>query len=242
MNEAYQLLSNHWIQSDFHPCFHGKLPQSLQESLTGRDLELGAPHWPLLQIASTLLTDHHLCSPQDNVYNINLSRFKIRDLDSGTVLLDIKKTCPTGLFSISLPGTQRDRSHHVLLVCRFIHISLRLELTVGSRALNRFRLIERHFFRNLLLQTFRRRKYHFYIDFEIGFCIPNSRNTCEHIYCLPDLDTILVEEMTSNPFETRSDSFYFVKNKLTMHHKAEHSFTPTPDASTPGWNSSSAGQ
>uniref|UniRef100_A0A8C6NRN7 Unc-119 lipid binding chaperone c n=1 Tax=Nothobranchius furzeri TaxID=105023 RepID=A0A8C6NRN7_NOTFU len=145
-------------------------------------------------------------------------------MDSGTVLLDIKKTCPTGLFSISLPGTQRDRSH-----VRSGGLVEMLELTVGSRALNRFRLIER-------------RKYHFYIDFEIGFCIPNSRNTCEHIYCLPDLDTILVEEMISNPFETRSDSFYFVKNKLTMHHKAEHSFTPTPDASTPGWNSSSAGQ
>lgn len=59
------------------------------------------------------------------------------------------------------------------------HLSLRLEFTVGSKALNRFRLIERHFFRNLLLKTF---------DFEIGFCIPYSRNTCEHIYCLPDLE------------------------------------------------------
>lgn len=58
-------------------------------------------------------------------------------------------------------------------------LSLRLEFTVGSKALNRFRLIERHFFRNLLLKTF---------DFEIGFCIPYSRNTCEHIYCLPDLE------------------------------------------------------
>uniref|UniRef100_A0A3Q1FCU2 Unc-119 lipid binding chaperone c n=1 Tax=Acanthochromis polyacanthus TaxID=80966 RepID=A0A3Q1FCU2_9TELE len=58
-------------------------------------------------------------------------------------------------------------------------IGATLEFTVGSKALSRFRLIERHFYRNLLLKTF---------DFEIGFCIPHSRNTCEHIYCLPDLD------------------------------------------------------
>lgn len=58
-------------------------------------------------------------------------------------------------------------------------LSLRLEFTVGSMGLTRFRLIERHYFRNMLLKTF---------DFEIGFCIPHSSNTCEHIYCLPDLD------------------------------------------------------
>lgn len=34
-----------------------------------------------------------------------------------------------------------------------------------------------------------------------------------------------VEEMIASPFETCSDSFYFV-NKLTMHHKAEYPFTP----------------
>ncbi|XP_047215748.1 protein unc-119 homolog [Girardinichthys multiradiatus] len=91
------------------------------------------------------------------------------------------------------------------------------EFTVGSKALNRFRLIERHFFKNLLLKTF---------DFEIGFCIPHSRNTCEHIYSLPDLEPNIVEEMIASLFETCSDSFYFVNNKLIMHHKAEYSFSP----------------
>ncbi|KAG9342949.1 hypothetical protein JZ751_015165 [Albula glossodonta] len=62
-------------------------------------------------------------------------------------------------------------------------------------------------------------------DFEIGFCIPYSRNTCEHIYTLPELDSDTVEEMIANPFETKSDSFYFANNKLIMHHKAEYSFS-----------------
>lgn len=54
----------------------------------------------------------------------------------------------------------------------------RVEFTVGGRPVNRFRMIERHFFRDKLLKTF---------DFEFGFCIPYSRNTCEHIYEFPVL-------------------------------------------------------
>ena len=39
-------------------------------------------------------------------------------------------------------------------------------------------MIERHYYRERLLKSF---------DFEFGFCIPNSRNTCEHIYEFPQL-------------------------------------------------------
>lgn len=45
--------------------------------------------------------------------------------------------------------------------------------------MNSFRMIERHYFRDRLLKNF---------DFEFGFCIPNSKNTCEHIYEFPTLD------------------------------------------------------
>ena len=31
--------------------------------------------------------------------------------------------------------------------------------------------------------------------------------------------------MMKNPFETKSDSFYFVENKLIMHTKAEYDFS-----------------
>lgn len=40
-------------------------------------------------------------------------------------------------------------------------------------------MIERHYFRDRLLKNF---------DFNFGFCIPNSKNTCEHIYEFPTLD------------------------------------------------------
>lgn len=37
------------------------------------------------------VTDTYLCSTEDNVYNIDFTRFKIRDLDTGMVLFEIAK-------------------------------------------------------------------------------------------------------------------------------------------------------
>lgn len=51
-----------------------------------------------------------------------------------------------------------------------------IEFHVGSKPINSFRMIERHYFQDTLLKTF---------DFDFGFCIPNSINTCEHIYEFP---------------------------------------------------------
>lgn len=104
-------------------------------------------------------------------------------------------------------------------------------------------MIERHFFRDKLLKTF---------DFKFGYCIPNSKNTCEHIYEFPTLSEkqsnlthycfvalnylqvviepnvfsifVTAQEMIENPFETRSDSFYFVDNRLMMHNKADYAY------------------
>lgn len=67
----------------------------------------------------------------------------------------------------------------LVLTC---NVCFRVEFTVGHKPVNRFRMIERHFFRDILLKTF---------DFEFGFCIPYSRNTCEHIYEFPTLPTDL---------------------------------------------------
>ncbi|XP_008288458.1 protein unc-119 homolog B-A-like [Stegastes partitus] len=184
----------------------------------------GEPVGPQHVLRLNSYTKEYLCSLEDNIYNVNFSRFKIRDVVSGAVILDIKKHQPTEIQDIIELDTNRFIRYHfspAFLTLR--EIGATLEFTVGSKALNRFRLIERHFFRNLLLKTF---------DFEIGFCIPHSRNTCEHIYCLPDLEPNIVEEMIGNPFETRSDSFYFVNNKLIMHHKAEYSFTAGMDPSS----------
>uniref|UniRef100_A0A8C9RTD6 Unc-119 lipid binding chaperone c n=1 Tax=Scleropages formosus TaxID=113540 RepID=A0A8C9RTD6_SCLFO len=168
----------------------------------------------------------YLCSPEDNIYNISFSRFKIRDLESGAVILDIKKHCPTDETGeikdvIDLNAGRFIQYHFSPAFLSLREIGATLEFTVGSKAVNRLRLIERHYYRDQLLKSF---------DFEIGFCIPYSRNTCEHIYTLPELDpdTGLFADMIASPFETRSDSFYFANNTLIMHHKAEYSFCEKP--------------
>lgn len=67
---------------------------------------------------------------------------------------------------------------HVLIMSPVSPPSPRIEFTVGDKPVKNFRMIERHYFRNRLLKSF---------DFDFGFCIPNSRNTCEHIYEMPEL-------------------------------------------------------
>ena len=62
------------------------------------------------------------------------------------------------------------------IVFFFLH---RVEFSVGDREVKSFRMIEKHYFKDTLLKCF---------DFEFGFCMPGSMNTCEHIYELPKLN------------------------------------------------------
>lgn len=80
-------------------------------------------------------------------------------------------------------------------------------------------MIERHYFRSRLIKSF---------DFSFNFCIPNSTNEWECIYDVPKLDEklckkiiILVNDIAENPYETISDSFYFVGNEMIMHNKVK---------------------
>lgn len=42
----------------------------------------------------TKITDTYLCDPDANIYEIDFTRFKIRDLESGAVLFEIAKPVP----------------------------------------------------------------------------------------------------------------------------------------------------
>ncbi|XP_023175931.1 protein unc-119 homolog [Drosophila hydei] len=183
----------------------------------------------------TKITDDYLCSANANVFEIDFTRFKIRDLESGAVLFEIAKPpseqFPDGLSvedtmlaaaeDLSLDDTADPNAGRYVryqFTPAFLNlktVGATVEFTVGSQPVNNFRMIERHFFRDRLLKTF---------DFEFGYCIPYSKNTCEHIYEFPNLPPDLVAEMISSPFETRSDSFYFVENRLVMHNKADYAY------------------
>ncbi|NXW40389.1 U119B protein, partial [Nyctiprogne leucopyga] len=169
------------------------------------------------------VTENYLCKPEDNIYNIDFTRFKIRDLETGTVLFEIAKPSPSEQDDEDEDdNSELDASAGRFVRYQFTPAFLRLrtvgatvEFTVGEKPVSNFRMIERHYFRDRLLKNF---------DFDFGFCIPSSRNTCEHIYEFPQLSEDLIRLMVENPYETRSDSFYFVDNKLIMHNKADYAY------------------
>lgn len=66
------------------------------------------------------------------------------------------------------------------------NVGATMEFEVGKEPVPKFRMIERHYFRDTLLKSF---------DFEFGFCIPHSRNTCEHIYHIPSLSDDLSKKL-----------------------------------------------
>lgn len=107
-------------------------------------------------------------------------------MDSGAVLLELGKSDgDESEEETEEPDDEEQKSNpryvRYIFKSDFLklkHIGASVEFTVGDRPINKFRMIERHYFKNKLLKSF---------DFDFGFCIPNSHNTCEHIYNLPEI-------------------------------------------------------
>lgn len=75
----YSKVSNYpfwpWTGSITSPCFQTKMP----------------PVTPAQVLKLTSITEDYLCAPEDNVYGIDFTRFKIRDLDTKETLFEIAK-------------------------------------------------------------------------------------------------------------------------------------------------------
>jgi hypothetical protein len=115
--------------------------------------------------------------------------------------------------------TEESRMIHYTFSAEFLElntIGTTLFFSVGERPVSNLRMIERHYFRDRLLNSY---------DFAVDFCIPNSTNTWEAIYSLPDLTPDEKMELVMNPFETKSDSFFFVEDALIMHKRAEYEYS-----------------
>ncbi|XP_055532773.1 protein unc-119 homolog isoform X2 [Wyeomyia smithii] len=159
------------------------------------------------------ITDDYLCSLDANIYEIDFTRFKIRDMESGAVLFEIakptvaeamqpnvdlaagstegsnKNTGPSNEDCASAAASEEEdilepnagryvRYQFTPQFLKLKTVGATVEFTVGSRSVKNFRMIERHFFQDKILKTF---------DFEFGYCIPYSKNTCEHIYEFPTI-------------------------------------------------------
>ena len=180
-----------------------------------------SPVTPSQVLKLTSITEDYLCAPEDNIYGIDFTRFKIRDLDTKETLFEISKPpAKDGNEDVDSADTDPNAGRFVRYqftpqFLKLKNVGATVEFKIGNKPLKNFRMIERHFFRDQHLKTF---------DFDFGFCIPNSVNTCEHIYEFPSLDKKMYDLMVASPFETRSDSFYFVDGKMVMHNKADYAY------------------
>ena len=70
---------------------------------------------------------------------------------------------------------------------------------------------EKHFGLSIAVYYTISSHYYYYHNFQI-------------IYMMPELSPEEKEDIIKNPFETKSDSFYFVGDRLVMHNKALYSY------------------
>lgn len=211
-------------------------PEIIRSPITEAELQAKDVITPDDVLRLNYITESFLCRPEDNIYDIEFVRFKVRDIDTDSVLFEINKPSEDDSANDEADVIDNEDESGSENQCgedgksftpRFIryyfkpsflrlrHIGATMEFVVGNKPINNFRMIERHYFRDRLLKSF---------DFDFGFIIPNSRNSCEHIYHLPHLSESIIDEMIKSPFETKSDSFYFVDNKLVMHNKADYCY------------------
>ena len=80
-------------------------------------------------------------------------------------------------------------------------------------------MLERHYNGNKLIKSF---------EFNFSFCVPGSTNSSEFIYELPTFTPEEKEEITSNPYQVKSDTFFFHKGKLIVHNKVAYNYTDEP--------------
>jgi len=165
-------------------------------------------------------TDNFLCDLKDNIYNIKFREFGVRDLDTGYILFEVteeENIENNGEIEEEICDISRCMKYHLgpeFLDLRNIGTSL--TFSVGDKPVKNLVMIERHYFKNKLVKSF---------EFKFDFCIPNTVNNWETIYNIPEIDEETKQDMIESVWETKSDSFYFVENKLIMHHKAEYNYS-----------------
>ncbi|KAJ8609334.1 hypothetical protein CTAYLR_009120 [Chrysophaeum taylorii] len=165
-------------------------------------------------------TKKFLCPLSANQYGIEFLSFVIQDYETKKTIFEVSRERPLPIDYAahdprnpdSLRKINYELSEDFLKLPR---IATSLVFSVGDEPLRDFRMIERHYFRDKLIKSY---------DFDFGFCIPGSKNTWDAVYVMPPLEPSLVDNMIAHPYETSSDSFYFVAGRLVMHNKAYYKY------------------
>lgn len=81
----------------------GKKRESIQLTEGGKEGLILSNITPDDVLRFDRITDTYLCNPEANVYDIDFTRFKIRDLETGTILFEIAK--PPTDFGVESEGS-----------------------------------------------------------------------------------------------------------------------------------------
>ena len=175
-------------------------------------------------------TSGYMCPLTANTYGLDFLSFRIRDYGTSKQLFEVARDPDAPPVDISqIPPEMEDQVRCISydFGADFLNLEMigtTLEFSVGPREVEEFRMIERHYFRDTLIKSY---------DFMFGFCIPNSTNTWEAIYDMPELPEDLQQAMMDNPWETESDSFYFVGETMIMHNKVRETPSAAPTLRCP---------
>ena len=166
-----------------------------------------------------------LCEQEANVYGLEFQEFTIVDPATGDVLFDVRhhmEDVMRRFAQMSAAGGSPDPDLARKVVYSFKPSVLRckalrtsLVFKTGGEPVKGLRMIERHYVGRKLLRNY---------EFDFAFCIPNSTNSWDAQYELPELSEEDVRTMVDTPYAHKSDSFYFVGDQLIMHNKAEYAY------------------
>ena len=167
-------------------------------------------------------TEKFLCKLSDNWPQLRFGGFKIRDIVSGYTLVEVQDdevdNGESGTLSDEDDPSTRVIKYHLgpdFLLLRTV--GLTLNFSNGPKPINKMEMVERHYFRGRVIRSY---------DFKFGFVIPGSTNSWEFIYDLPELTDEERLEITSAPWEVKSDSFFFADGKLIIHNRADYNYAP----------------
>ena len=133
-------------------------------------------------------TDRFLCKLNDNWPKFRFKGFKIRDMQSGITLVDVPDDdiADEQLTDDDDP-TKRLIKYHLgpdfLLLST---VGLTMNFAIGPEPIKDLLMVERHYFRGKVIRDY---------SFKFGFVIPNSTNSWEFIYDLPELSQEEREEI-----------------------------------------------
>ena len=116
----------------------------------------------------------------DDTFKIKFGAFRIRDLISKIVLVDVRETDldQDNINDDMDPSTRLLRYHFGPDFLELKTVGLQVEFSIGDKPVPNLTMIERHYFRGKVIKSYEQK---------IGFCMPGTTNTLEMIYDLPEL-------------------------------------------------------